>query len=644
MKILLTAINAKYIHSNLAVYSLRAFAAAVLPQYAAETEIAEYTINQTADQILIDIYRQNPDVICFSCYLWNIDYVRRLLAELPKILPLTEIWLGGPEVSYHAEDMLLRNPQVKGIMCGEGEETFADLVRYYHGLIDDLGTIAGICFRADSQTADRGKHALRSAPAACDGGLLQDTVLFAENDIRTTAPRPVMDLSRVPFVYKDIDIFRNRIIYYESSRGCPFSCSYCLSSVDKCLRFRSLDLVREELRFFIDHEVPQVKFVDRTFNCRHDHAMAVWSYLKEHDKGITNFHFEVAADLLNEEELALISSMRPGLIQLEIGVQSTNPQTIREIRRSMRFEQVVSTVSRIRAAGNIHQHLDLIAGLPYEDYDSFQSSFNDVYALRPHQLQLGFLKVLKGSYMEEKTAEYELRYQSAPPYEVLSTKWLSYTDIIRLKGIEEMVEVYYNSGQFIHTMELTEHLFPDAFTMFESLSRYYELHDYYKINHTRIARYEILWGFIIEKIHSLTEEQTRQLLYRSADRQILKKHPAGETFPAEDISGDAAAGNLLDEDILRIYRETLTLDLYLRENVKNRPPFAGEETVGKEDAMRFYDAEAEGHHYLRGYEGYDKRQLRKMTHLERVGGKLLLFDYKNRDILTNQAAVYEIID
>lgn len=599
MKTLLTAINAKYIHSNLAVYSLRAFAVQEEPQYVDELQIAEYTINQTTDSILMDLYKKKPDILCFSCYLWNIEYVRTLLQELPKILPEVKIWLGGPEVSYHAEQTLGSLPQVSGIMCGEGEETFLELIRFYHGKIESLEQIAGIVYRADCGNA---------SVHAGDGISL----------IRSTAPRQPMDLSRVPFVYQDMEIFKHKIIYYESSRGCPFSCSYCLSSIDKCLRFRDLELVKKELQFFIDQEVPQVKFVDRTFNCRHSHAMAVWSYLKEHDRGVTNFHFEVAADLLNEEEIELIRSMRPGLIQLEIGVQSTNEKTIREIRRRMQFTKVAATVKKIRTAGNIHQHLDLIAGLPFEDYESFRRSFCDVYALRPEQLQLGFLKVLKGSYMEEKAAEYELVYQDTPPYEVLSTKWISYADLIRLKGVEEMVEVYYNSGQFVHTMDLLAHEFSDAFSMYETLAEYYEAHGYFGISHTRIARYEILWSFILER--QSTAGDVEQNAARAAEI---------------DVSQNAA------KEVER-FRQMLTYDLYLRENVKNRPAFAGEETVPKEEAAAFYDAEAEEHRYLKGYEQYDKRQLRKMTHLEKINGELRLFDYLNRNILTNQAAVYKI--
>ena len=273
-----------------------------------------------------------------------------------------------------------------------------------------------------------------------------------DGEIEENQWREIMDLSKVPFVYEDMDEFRNKIIYYETSRGCPFSCSYCLSSVDKCLRFRDLKLVKKELQFFLDNEVPQVKFVDRTFNCKHDHALEIWRYIAENDNGITNFHFEISADLLNEEELALLGTMREGLVQLEIGVQSTNPKTIGEIKRTMRFEKVSDAVKRVNAGRNIHQHLDLIAGLPYEDYESFGKSFNDVYALSPEQLQLGFLKVLKGSYMEEHTEEYGLVYKSLPPYEVLYTKWLSYEDVLKLKRIEEMVEVC-DRGQFSYTLE-----------------------------------------------------------------------------------------------------------------------------------------------------------------------------------------------
>jgi len=428
MKVLLTAINAKYIHSNLAVYSLRAYAG----KYAQQTEIAEYTINQTMDDILSDIYRKKPDILCLSCYLWNILYVEQLITEIHKVLPKMQIWLGGPEVSYNAVSVMEQYPQVTGVMCGEGEETFLELMEYWNQERESLDTIKGIVYRENG---------------TC----------------RQNPPRPVMDLSKVPFVYDHIEDFQNKIIYYESSRGCPFSCSYCLSSIDKCLRFRNLELVKKELQFFIDHEVPQVKFVDRTFNCKHSHSMAIWTYLKEHDRGKTNFHFEVAADLLNEEELELIASMRPGLIQLEIGIQSTNPETITEIRRKMNFEEVKRIVKRIQKTGNVHQHLDLIAGLPCEDYESFRRSFEQVYRMKPDQLQLGFLKVLKGSSMYHEAQKYEILYKEKEPYEVLSTAWLSYEDILKLKMVESMVEVYYNSGQFRKTLSWIETFYQEMY-------------------------------------------------------------------------------------------------------------------------------------------------------------------------------------
>lgn len=625
MKILLAAVNAKYIHSNLAVYSLKAYAETHFA--GAGIEIAEYTINQPFEQILMDLYKRKPDVLCFSCYLWNITYIEQLVREFHKVLPQAEIWLGGPEVSWNAKDVLLRLPQARGIMRGEGEETFLELVRFYKSMdralckmpsfieerIEEgtfiertrtaekkaLEDIAGITFRRTLSHAEIEKHT----------GAVKDEI--RDREIIACPDRPVMrDLNALPFVYHHIEAFEHKIIYYESSRGCPFSCSYCLSSIDKCLRFRDLDLVKKELQFLIDRRVPQVKFVDRTFNCRHEHAMAIWRYLSEHDEGVTNFHFEVAADLLNEEELELIASMRPGLIQLEIGIQSVNEETIREIRRTMRFEKAAEVVRKIKKQGNVHQHLDLIAGLPYEDYESFRSSFNAVYALKPEQLQLGFLKVLKGSYMETKTAEYRLLYQDRPPFEVLSTKWLSYEDVIRLKGVEEMVEVYYNSGQFEKTLELLELESADAFSMFEALRDYYEEKGLSQISHTRINRYEIMAEFIRN--------------YPKMESGFLKR--AAE-----------------DEGVrLERYRERLTYDLYLRENMKNRPAFAGEETVDKNTAAAFYEQEEKERRYLKGYERYDKRQMRKMTHLEWIGNELLLFDYRNRNPLTNQAAVVAI--
>ena len=549
MKILLAACNAKYIHSNLAVYDLQAYAA----KYADHIILKEYTINQQKDDIMRDIYLEHPDVVCVSCYIWNISFVKELMADLTKILPDADFWVGGPEVSYDAEKFLVENPEFTGVMVGEGEETFLELSGHYiEQSPADLKDITGVCYRDGEKIVHNGW-------------------------------RQIMGLSSIPFIYKDLADFKNRIIYYESSRGCPFSCSYCLSSIDKKLRFRDTEMVKKELQFFIDNKVPQVKFVDRTFNCKHDHAMAIWKYINEHDNGVTNFHFEISADLLREEELQEMSTMRPGLIQLEIGVQSTNPDTIKAIHRTMDFEKLKGIVNRIHSFGNIHQHLDLIAGLPYEDYDSFRKSFNDVYALKPQQLQLGFLKVLKGSHMMEMCQEYEIVYKTREPYEVLSTKWLDYDHVLKLKNVENMVEVYYNSGQFQNTLEYLEGFFPDAFSIYEGLGRFYMEKGYGDVSHTRMRRYEILLEFL-------------------------------ENVP--EISMDKV-------------KDQMVYDLYLRENLKSRPGFAKDQKPFERQIWDFRKRE----------------KVAKNAHVEVFAdGKVLLFDYADRDPLTNNAHVEDITE
>lgn len=552
MKILLAACNAKYIHSNLAVYNLKSCSG----EYSSRVVVKEYTINQIRDDILKDIYLEQPDVVCFSCYIWNISFVRELVPDLKKILPQVEFWAGGPEVSYDAVEFLKKNPAFFGVMVGEGEETFHELAGYYiERKPETLSGIRGVAFRDENKG----------------------------RDIVHTGWRELMDLSKVPFAYSNLTEFKNRIIYYESSRGCPFSCSYCLSSIDKKLRFRDIELVKKELQFFIDNKVPQVKFVDRTFNCKYDHAMEIWRYITENDNGITNFHFEISADLLRAEELALMKTMRPGLIQLEIGVQSTNPQTIKAIRRTMDFEKLKGIVEQIHSFGNIHQHLDLIAGLPYEGYDSFHKSFCDVYALRPEQFQLGFLKVLKGSYMMEMTGEYQILYKDREPYEVLSTAWLTYGEILRLKMVESMVEVYYNSGQFKNTLVFLEKYFDDPFRMYEALGRFYEKKGYSEISHSRMRRYEILMEFAGEQ----------------------------KEIPSEALS------------------DVMLLDLYLRENLKSRPSFASDQKP-----------------YERLIWDYRKaKKIPKTAHIEVFrDGKKLLFDYTDRDPLTNNAQLTDITD
>ncbi len=578
MQFLLVALNAKYIHSNPALYSLKSFAG----ENEKYVEIAEYTINNRIEEILEDIYERKPDVIGFSCYIWNWNMMQDIITEISKLLPHVPIWLGGPEVSYDAEKILLHYPMVTGVMIGEGEETFTELLQYYISKENDLLQIAG---------------------------------LVTQNG--RSAPRNPLSFDKIPFLYDQVTDFQNRVIYYESQRGCPFRCSYCLSSIDKTVRFRDISVVKRELQFFLDHNVKQVKFVDRTFNCNHEHAMAIWSYLQMHDNGITNFHFEIAGDILNEDEITLLQTMRPGLVQLEIGVQSVNKETLKEIRRVMDLDKLKQVTAAIKNGGNIHQHLDLIAGLPYEDYHSFGHSFDEVYAMGPNQLQLGFLKVLKGSYMHEKAKDYGLVYMDKPPYEVLFTKWLSFTEIRRLKKVEEMVEIYYNSNQFTHTLSILLNCFSGPFAMFEALADFYEKNGFFLETPSRVYRYQVLLSF------------------------------------ADEVDGINS----------NLYKELLTFDMYLRENLKSRPDFGKDLRPYKKQISEFYLQEAKERNFLLGYEEYDSRQLERMTHLEPFeypvwnmgkgqfqGDKIskeddvnfILFDYHHRSPLTNEAAVFLI--
>lgn len=582
MKFLLTAVNAKYIHSNPAIYSLRAYAGVTYEQH---IELAEYTINHSLQSILTGIYEKKPDVIGFSCYIWNIRMIEELLEELPKIMPRVPIWVGGPEVTYRAAEFLEQHPSVQGVMVGEGEATFLEVLRYYLEEPISLSQIAGIVYRDEK------------------GRIIQNE------------PRELTNLDRLPFLYHNLEPFTNRIIYYETGRGCPYRCSYCLSSIDKTVRLRSFSVVREELQFFLDHQVTQVKFVDRTFNCNRKHAMDIWQYLIEHDNGVTNFHFEIEADILSEEELALLAKARPGLFQMEIGVQTANPETLHEIRRTARLDRIEHAVAQLKRAGNIHVHLDLIAGLPFEDYESFGHSFDTVYAMEPEQLQLGFLKVLWGSYMQEKAKDYELKYLTTSPYEVLSTKWLSYGDVVRLKRVEEMVELYYNSNQFTTTLPLLEAFFARPFAMYQALADFYEDNGYFVTTPSRIYRYQVLLDFILS------------------------------IAPGEHLA---------------YFKEALTYDIYLRENAKSRPDFAPDLQEYKNVITDFYREEAENHRFLPESSQYDARQLQRMTHLEvlqypvfskekmaelknglweKEESYFVLFDYASRNPLTYEARV-----
>ena len=522
MKILLVAVNAKYTHMNPALYSIKAFAGLA----GAQMEIAEYTINQYPKDVLMDIFEKHPQVIGFSCYIWNMAFIGRLLEDIGKIMPDTLILLGGPEVAFNRSEVLEKYPAADGVFFGDGEEAWKELVenlsKYENSLSQNVDLKKKGSLKKDIKDMPqipglelRGQESLAKCPE-------------------------LTDLDDIPFIFDDLSPFRNRMLYYETSRGCPFACSYCLSSIDKKMRFRSLEKVYPELQFFLDGKVQIVKFIDRTFNADRNHALGIWKYLAEHDNGVTRFHFEIEADILSDGELEFLSTVRPGLFQFEVGVQSTNPDTLKAINRNAKLDRIKANVLKLKSFGNIPVHVDLIAGLPFEDFGCFRNSFNEVYSWGADELQLGFLKVLHGTEMEKKAAQYEIKYESSPTYEVLSTKWLSYSDIIRLKAVEEQLDRYGNSGAFRYTMPVFEQYFSDAFAMYEYIADYYSENAGRFSKQSRLSTYEMLKDAIEEKLHTL---------------EII--------FGGWDIGG---AG-------LQQFDALLLLDLYAKEKLKTRPEF-----------------------------------------------------------------------
>ena len=643
MRFLLCGINAKYIHSNLAIFSLKAYAdRKKIP--GAEIILKEYTINNYVEDILQDLYEAKADIIIFSCYIWNISFVRELAAELKKVSPEVKIWAGGPEVSYAANKFLMENPAFDLIMQGEGEEVFSELIRL---TVEEKCRIKDVYKQSESKKVLSGivekRYSIERKQAVKEEKDIEDKHFAGEDNVYPTnyidmsklqklqgiAVRDfsgkaalgnaesnienktkiintgfatLMDMDTIPFVYEDFHLFEHKILYYETSRGCPFCCSYCLSSVDKTVRFRSLPIVKKELDAFLEAKVPQVKFVDRTFNCNRQRAIDIWSYLVEHDNGITNFHFEISSDLLGEEELELFAKMRPGLIQLEIGVQSTNGETVDAIHRHMDLDKLFHYVDRVHELGNIHQHLDLIAGLPYENYERFGCSFDDLYAHEPDQLQLGFLKVLKGTMMEEEVKKYSILYRNQPPYEVLGTKWLSY----------ELVELYYNSGQYTLTLKYAVPFFESPFRFYEMFSAWYRGKGYHKLNHNRLEKYNIL-------------------------REFLREH--------------------IDENEWDTLDEIMLYDMYLRENVKGRPAWAKDTAQYKKEWKALYREQGEKLFPEDVQAGiYDSKRAANQSHIEvfkinikkfeqsgQVEKKQVfcLFDYSRRNPLNRAARTVE---
>lgn len=653
MRFLLCGINAKYIHSNLAIFSLKAYAdRKKIP--GAEIILKEYTINNYVEDILQDLYEEKADVVIFSCYIWNISFVRELAAELKKVSPDVKIWAGGPEVSYAANKFLMENPAFDLIMQGEGEEVFSELIRL---TVEEKCRIKDVYKQSESEKVLSGivekRYSIEGKQAVKEEKDIEDKHFAGEDNVYptnyidmsklqklqgiavwdfsgeaalgnaesnignktkiiNTGFATLMNMDTIPFVYEDFHLFEHKILYYETSRGCPFCCSYCLSSVDKTVRFRSLPIVKKELDAFLEAKVPQVKFVDRTFNCNRQRAIDIWSYLVEHDNGITNFHFEISSDLLGEEELELFAKMRPGLIQLEIGVQSTNGETVDAIHRHMDLNKLFHYVDRVHELGNIHQHLDLIAGLPYENYERFGCSFDDLYAHEPDQLQLGFLKVLKGTMMEEEVKKYSILYRNQPPYEVLGTKWLSYDEIILLKGVEELVELYYNSGQYTLTLKYAVPFFESPFRFYEMFSAWYRGKGYHKLNHNRLEKYNIL-------------------------REFLREH--------------------IDENEWDTLDEIMLYDMYLRENVKGRPAWAKDTAQYKKEWKALYREQGEKLFPEDVQAGiYDSKRAANQSHIEvfeinikkfeqsgQVEKKQVfcLFDYSRRNPLNRAARTVE---
>lgn len=653
MRFLLCGINAKYIHSNLAIFSLKAYAdRKKIP--GAEIILKEYTINNYVEDILQDLYEEKADVVIFSCYIWNISFVRELAAELKKVSPDVKIWAGGPEVSYAVNKFLMENPTFDLIMQGEGEEVFSELIRL---TVEEKCRIKDVYKQSESKKVLSGivekRYSIERKQAIKEEKDIEDKHFAGEDNVYptnyidmsklqklqgiavwdfsgeaalgnaesnignktkiiNTGFATLMNMDTIPFVYEDFHLFEHKILYYETSRGCPFCCSYCLSSVDKTVRFRSLPIVKKELDAFLEAKVPQVKFVDRTFNCNRQRAIDIWSYLVEHDNGITNFHFEISSDLLGEEELELFAKMRPGLIQLEIGVQSTNGETVDAIHRHMDLDKLFHYVDSVHELGNIHQHLDLIAGLPYENYERFGCSFDDLYAHEPDQLQLGFLKVLKGTMMEEEVKKYSILYRNQPPYEVLGTKWLSYDEIILLKGVEELVELYYNSGQYTLTLKYAVPFFESPFRFYEMFSAWYRGKGYHKLNHNRLEKYNIL-------------------------REFLREH--------------------IDENERDTLDEIMLYDMYLRENVKGRPAWAKDTAQYKKEWKALYREQGEKLFPEDVQAGiYDSKRAANQSHIEvfeinikkfeqsgQVEKKQVfcLFDYSRRNPLNRAARTVE---
>lgn len=465
MKIILTTLNSKFIHSSLSIRYLRSYSKSI------PIELAEFTINQNLDYIVGELYKKRPDVIGFSTYIWNREETLQICETIKIIDPGIKIILGGPEVSFDGDKILKDHWFIDFIIYGEGEVSFNQLLeRIIDGGLK-FHDINGLIYR-------NGEEIIKNPPREL-----------------------IQNLDSIPSPYRNLeDDFENKIVYFESSRGCPFNCQFCLSSTIKGVRYFNIDRVKDDLERLIDANVGQVKFVDRTFNANKKYAMEIMNFIMEKDPKDINFHFEVTAHLLDEEMLDFIKTAKEGLFQFEIGVQSTNEKTLKAIGRTTDIEKLKLITREIKSFKNIHQHLDLIAGLPYENYSSFRNSFNEVYEIKPEKIQLGFLKLLKGSGLRKDCEKYGMKFLDKPPYEILETSWINYSEILKLKGIEDLVEKYYNEGYFDNSLEfIIKNHYQSPFDFFEDFLDYWEYRDYHTVSHSRDRLYEILLSFYYYK-------------------------------------------------------------------------------------------------------------------------------------------------
>ncbi|HEX3028675.1 MAG TPA: B12-binding domain-containing radical SAM protein [Clostridia bacterium] len=579
MKTVIVSLNSKYIHSSLAPWYLKAFC----NEECGIIRIREFTINENPDTVLSSIFLEQADAVAFSCYIWNITYVLKVAEDLKKISPETVIILGGPEVSYDPDVLLAEKHYIDFIISGEGERPFKSLLNFLSGKRADAD-LFGITYRSGASI------------------------------IKSAMPQLIENLDSIPSPYTEemLDSLNGRIVYFESSRGCPFSCSYCISSTFEGVRYFSIERVRSDLHKLINAGVKQIKFVDRTFNCNKKRAIEIFKFISE-DQSEVNFHFEAAADLFDDEMLQVLSSIKPGKIQLEIGIQSTNESVHKAVARKTNIQKVLDSISALVAFRNMHIHVDLIAGLPFEDYESFKNSFNQVYGLKSDNLQLGFLKMLKGSRIREEADFHGYKFKSCPPYEVLENRYISYREMLELKGIEELVERYYNSGRFVSSLN-------------------------YLIKGSKLTAYDFFRSFLVydeKNVHSLERSLSSRELYK-----VLL-----------DFT-DSVISEAVNREFLN---ELLKYDFLLSDNSNNLPNgiLREMEPGFKDRCFEFLKNEANIGAFLPQFKGIAAKQVFKAVHFERFKydilqssflgskSKVILFNYLFKDKVTG---LYESID